>query len=252
MHNVAIIAKYECKVRIKSLGYWILLTAGLAISIIDNIPTSANIERLPFLMESGYVVSRLLVQTGVLLLFGIMFIVSNSIRGDKKAGVDNLLMAVDLSKSQYMLGKFLGNYLSTLLLMGIYMLINATVQLICLPEVFSIIPYLVGYITLVLPASFFIVGCSISLPMWIDLRLCYVIFTVYFMLNILLVPDSITLPFWFLFYGDLIKLVYKYGFGTLIMENLISNLLFLIGTGLIIFLSLNFNNRFWREKCKIN
>ena len=83
--------------------------------------------------------------------------------------------------------------------------------------------------------------------MWIDIRIFYALMALYFLANLLIVPDSTTLPFWFLFYGDLIKIIYNYGFGVLIIKNVILNFLFLVGIGALSVFSLMINKRFWRD-----
>lgn len=247
MHNIMAVSIYEIKMMLRRLGFWGILIFALVISIWDNFPSKSNLSRLSFLAEPGYLVSRLLVQTGLLIMFGVMFLVSNTIAKDKKTGVDQLLMTSNISKKQYIIGKFIGNFIPTMLMFGLYFLVHAVIQIVLIPEASSLKAYLFGYFILAVAASFFVIGISISLPMWIDIRIFYALMALYFLANLLIVPDSTTLPFWFLFYGDLIKIIYNYGFGVLIIKNVILNILFLVGIGALSVFSLMINKRFWRD-----
>ena len=247
MHNIMAVSIYEIKMMLRRLGFWGILKFAPVISIWDNFPSNSNLRRLSFLAEPGYLVSRLLVQTGLLIMFGVMFLVSNTIAKDKKTGVDQLLMTSNISKKQYIIGKFIGNFIPTMLMFGLYFLVHAVIQIVLIPEAFSLKAYLFGYFILAVAASFFVIGISISLPMWIDIRIFYALMALYFLANLLIVPDSTTLPFWFLFYGDLIKIIYNYGFGVLIIKNVILNILFLVGIGALSVFSLMINKRFWRD-----
>ncbi len=235
--------------QLKKPGFWLILAFGLTLGLLDNFPSEGNLQRLPLLTEQAYVVSRLLMQTGVLLLFGFMFLVSNRIREDRKSGTLDLFMAAPVDKFEYITGKISGNFILLLVLMGIYLLINACVQAIFNPAPFTAIPYLTGFFANVVPACFFLAGCSVCLPALADIRLVYFIFSVYFMANIMIVPgDSTMLPFFFILGGDLIKLVYRYGFGITFYANLLFNLVFLLGLGLLPVLILIGNRRFWRAE----
>jgi len=245
MRNALTIARYESKMQLKNIGFWLVLAFGLGISLFDNYPSKANMERLEFLTDQGYVVSRLLLQAGLILLFGFMFLVSGRIRGDIKIGIAELYMAAPLSKKQYVLGKFLGNYLVSLLFMGIYMAVNAYVHLFFNPAPFSLLPYIIGFIVIVIPSAFFVVSSSITFPAIIDIRLFYAVFSAYFMYNVIIVPKNHLRPFYMLV-GDTVKIVFPYGSG-ISYQSMLLNLLFLIGVGIVSIMLLLWNKRFWRE-----
>jgi polyferredoxin len=84
MRSIGTIAKYELKMQLRSPAFWILLFFGVVIALLDNFPSPANLARLKSLVNQGYVVSRLLLQPGLVLLFGSMFLVSGRIRNDRK------------------------------------------------------------------------------------------------------------------------------------------------------------------------
>lgn len=245
MRNIATIARYEAKMQLKNVGFWLLLAFGLAISLFDNFPSQANMKRLNFLGDQGYVVSRLMMQSGLVLLFGLMFLVSDRIRSDKKSGAAELYMATPLSQKQYILGKFTGNYAASLLLLGIYLAVNASVHLFFNPTPFNLLPYIAGFIVVAMPAAFFVVACSIILPAIVDIRLFYAVFSAYFLYNIIVVPATHSRPFYMLI-GDLVKVVFTYGFAAS-YQSMSLNFVFLIGLGAVSIALLLWNKRFWRE-----
>lgn len=247
MKRAKTIARYEMKMMFRRTGYWGILLFALVVSLMDNFPSYSNLNRLSFLTEPGYLVSRLLVQTGLLILFGIVFLTSNAIGKDIKGDMGQLIMSTDTSKCQYIIGKFIGHFIPTMILFAIYFFVHALIQFLLLPQAFSLKSYFAGYFVLAFTATFFVVGISIALPMWFDIRFFYAVISFYFLANLLIVPESIALPFWFLFYGDLIKIVYQYGFGIIQFKNLFLNFAFLFGTGIISILSLEINYKFWRE-----
>lgn len=246
MGKILAIAGYELKMQTKNIGVWLVLAFALAMSLLDNFPSIENMKRLEFLTEQGYVVRRLLAQEGVLILFGLMFFISDRVRGDKKRGVMELFMASPLAKRQYILGKIFGNYSLALLILLLHLLVNALVHLIFNPGVFTFAPYIAGFFAMAVPAGFFVTAYAVALPVIMDIRLFYIVFSVYFIINIGIItalPNSI-----FLFQPDLLKLLFKFRFFEAIdLVKLLWNLLFLIGGGMLAILLLRLNKRFWRE-----
>lgn len=249
MRNILSILKYELKMQLKNVGFWVVLAFAVAATLWDNFPSEANISRLNFLTDQGYVVSRLLAHEGVLLLFGIMFLLSDRIRGDKKRGTIELFMASPLSKAQYIWGKFLGNYAITLLVMAVYLAVNALVQFIYNPGPFTLMPYAVGFFAMSVPACFFLSACAVALPVIVDIRLFYVVFSVYFLMNSdFIYTENSILRSLYLFQRDMLKLVYTYEqFETVMVTKLLWNLVFLICVGIGSMLLLQANKRYWRE-----
>lgn len=245
MGKMMTIARFELKMQLKNIGFWLLLAFGLVIALLDNFPSQANLERLKSLVNQGYVVSRLLLQPGLVLMFGYMFLVSGRIINDVKNSISELFMASPISKKQYILGKFLGNYLVCLLSMGIYLAINAFFQILFNPAPFSLLPYIVGFIVIVLPATFFVVGCSIAISAMLDIRLFYAVFSAYFLYNLIIVPKDHIRPFYMLF-GEMVKVVFSYSFG-ISYQSLFLNLAYLCGVGSLPLILLLWNKRFWRE-----
>ncbi len=249
MSNVLSISKYELKMQLKNIGIWAIWAFAAAAALWDNFPSEANLNRLEFLSDQGYVVSRLLSHEGVLLLFGLMFLLADRIRGDGKKGTMELFMASPLSKAQYIWGKLLGNYATLLLVMAVYLGIHAVAQYFYTPGPFTLLPYVVGLIAMCIPACFFVSACSVALPAVVDIRLCYVVFSVYFLMNsdFIYIENSI-LRALYLFQSDMLKLVYTYeSFETIMIQKLLWNLAFLLCAGLASMLLLQGNRRYWRE-----
>lgn len=249
MYNILSISKYELKMQLKNVGLWEIWSFAVAAALWDNFPSEANMNRLDFLTDQGYVVSRLLSHEGVLLLFGLMFMLSDRIRGDKKKGTMELFMASPLSKFQYIWGKFLGNYAALLLVMASYLTVHAVVQCFYNPGPFTILPYAVGFLAMCVPACFIVSACSVALPVVVDIRLFYVVFSVYFLMNSdFIYTENSILRSLYLFQSDMLKLVYTYeSFETIMAQKLLWNLAFLLCVGLGSMLLLQGSKRYWRE-----
>lgn len=249
MRNFLTIAKYEWKMQIRNLGFWIILVVGLVIGGLDSFPTSANMVRLDGqIQNSGYVVSRLLLYAVVLMMFGFVFMVSNRIRCDKKLGVSELYMVSPLTKWQYIAGKFTANLSAVLAVVGVFFIINALVHLIFNPAPFDVRPYLIGFISVAVPMAVFTIGCSVSLPVLTDIRFVYVLMSGYFFLNVAIVPDSRAFPF-YLLVSEPLKLINPYlGFGQKSGALMVYNWTFMLGIGIFAVLLLLCGKRYWRER----
>ncbi|WP_055666674.1 ABC transporter permease [Desnuesiella massiliensis] len=248
MSRVFTIAKYEFKMQFGKVGFWLILIIATALALIDNFPSAANLNRLPQLIKQGYVVSRLLPQPGVILLFGFVFLIANQICGDVKKGIDEIFMVKPLSRSQYVFGKFFGNFIFVILLFVIYLAINGFAQAVWTPGNFVVYPYIIAFICVIIPASIFVVGCSLAFPILIDIRFFYALFSTYFMWNLIITPDGDKLPFYLLLSGDLTKLLYNYGLAEPSSFKILFNAAFLVITGILSLLLLLPLGRFWREK----
>lgn len=247
VRNFLMVAKYEWKMQIRNLGFWVILALGLIIGGLDSFPTAANMARLDNqLLHSGYVAARLLTYV-VLMMFGFVFMVANRIRRDIKLGISELYMASPLAKGQYVAGKLAANVCVALAIVGIFFAVNAVVHLVFNPAPFDLVPYIIGFISVAVPMAVFTIGCSVSLPVIMDIRFVYVLMAGYFFLNVAIVPDSRWLPF-YLLTGEPLKLINPYlGFGYKSGALMACNWLFLLGTGLLALLLLLCGKRYWRE-----
>lgn len=247
LNKILTISKFEWKMQIKRLGGWLVLVFSLAVALADNFPSAANLERLALLTKQGYVVYRLLAQPGTILFFGMLFLLSDRIRGDQTSGVQDLFMSAPLRKTQYIAGKFMGNYLFLLSIMGLYLAVNGIAHALFNPGNFTVLPYLLGFLAVVVPAGFFVTTCALTLPVLMDIRLFYAAFSILFMSNIAIVPpDGSKPPFYFLLSGGLSRLIFRNGKNVLYWDNVWGNLIFLLGAGLLMFLLIFSKRRFWR------
>jgi ABC-type Na+ efflux pump permease subunit len=250
MNKSVLIAKYELKMQIRRIGGWLVFAFSMIVALLDDFPSEANVKRLAELTKQGYVVYRLIGQPGIILLFGLMFLLSNRIRGDWKKRTLDLFTTAPIRKSQYLTGKILGNFGYLLCMTGLYLAINGAIQAIFTPGQFTAIPYFVGFIVVILPACFFVSICSLAIPVLLDIRLFYAVFAVYFMANLIIVPEKgvSDLPFWFLLTGGLSTFVYRFNLNILNFGNIMANLAFLLGIGIFAFVLLIAKRRYWRAE----
>ena len=250
MNKTALIAKYELKMQIRRIGGWLVFAFSMVLALLDDFPSAANVIRLAELPKQGYVVYRLIGQPGIILLFGLMFLLSNRIRGDWKSGTLDLFTTAPIRKAQYLGGKILGNFGYLLCMTGLYLAVNGVIQAVFTPGQFTAIPYFVGFIVVIFPACFFVSMCSLAIPVLLDIRLFYSVFAVYFMANLIIVPEKgvSDLPFWFLLTGGLSRFVYRFNLNTLDFGNITVNLTFLLGIGIFAFVLLTAKRRYWRAE----
>ena len=117
MNKLLSIAKYEYKVQIKRVaGFGVLLLIFIS-AMMDSMPIASNMVRVEFLYDIHYYVRRIFSFDGLLLLFGIMFLVSGRLIVDRKTGCRDLFIAAPIKKGSYIGGKLLGNFLYALTLM---------------------------------------------------------------------------------------------------------------------------------------
>jgi len=248
MGSFITVAKCEWKMQIRNIGFWLLLALALTVSILDCFPSASNMARLDNqLTDHGYVVTRVIKDSLVLMLFGFVFLVSNRIRRDKSLGVAELYMASPISKAQYVFGKIAANLLIALLLSAVLIFGNGAVQLVFGTSSFDIMPYIIGFIAVAVPACIFTVCFSTAMPVITDIRLVYVAMVAYFLLNMIIVPDGTKLPFYLLASEPMKLFNPLLGLGIRTGALMVLNWLFLIGSGAASVVLLLCTRRYWRE-----
>lgn len=248
MGNIAAISRFEFKMQIKNIGFWLVLALAVIMSLLDNAPTPDNMKRLQFLYDQNYVVYRTMLQDGVILLFGMAFLIAGRINTDKKKGVIQLFMAAPLSQQQYVLGKFLGNFLIMLLMAALLLCVNAAVHAIFNTASFTIVPYITGMLAIAAPACLLIAACCISIPVFLDVRAFYIVLGIYFLINLFNVNSGEGNPCYLLF-GDMAHTVFTYPGWPPPYASMIANLIFLLGiSACALILMLIPNKRLWRER----
>lgn len=124
MNKFLSITKYEYKMQIKRIAGWAVLLFVLGSAMMDSLPTASNMARVEFLYDIHYYVRRVFSFDGLILLFGLMFLMAGRLVGDRKTGQRDLFMATPIGKSCYIGGKLLGNFLYALTLMFALLIVS--------------------------------------------------------------------------------------------------------------------------------
>lgn len=246
MRNVLTIARYEYKIQIINKVLWVVLLVTSIMSIYEQFPSIENLNRLEQLTNHGYIADRALTLTGIFLMLAVVFVVGKRIIIDMEHKTIEILFSLPIRKSSYILGKFLGNFLISITHFAIFIGVNAVVQAIFNPSPFEVYPYIFSFVFIVIPTMIFVVGLSIGIPVLIDVRLFYVIMSIYFLYCIFIIPNSYEIPFYWVI-GDIRKLLYS-NFHVP-YRSAIFNIIFLVGTGLCSVIILCLSSKYlWREE----
>ncbi len=253
MRKLFTITHYEFKMQLKRIAAWGILIFATAVALIDNFPSDSNLARLEFLSQPSYFVYRTMCLDALVIVFGLMFLMSNRVSIDHKSDVKALIMASPISKGQYVFGKLMGNFLYTFTLLTMFLTLNTMIYYIAAPMNISITeclaPLTKALLVCLLPVSLFISFNSVCLPAVIDIRLFYLLISVLFMINALQVSSANEMPFYLISSGDLIKLVWQHPKWPFINTGSIeTNLSFLIGSSALSCLLLFVKRRFWRAE----
>jgi hypothetical protein len=221
--------------------------------MLDNFPSASNMARLGFLIDPSYFVMRVMTLPGLLLIFGLMFILSNRLKGDEKCGVKILFMAAPLRKADYLAGKLTGNFLYAVTIFSLFLLVNITVYAAFSPVTNSIGTYLRPFITALLytvvPACVFLTSCAVLIPAIVDMRLFYLGFAALFAINTITVVSAEKVPFYLILQGELRKITWHHPeWNSFYIESAIENLCFLLGIGLAVVFVVALKRNFWRAE----
>lgn len=253
MRKTISIIYYEYKMQFKRLATWGVLIVATAIALLDNFPSESNLARLEFLNQPAYFIYRTMSLDSLIMVFGLMFLMSNRLSIDNKTGVKTIMMASTIRKGQYLCGKLLGGLLYTFSLICIFLMLNTAAYYCATPFEISImdcvVPLFKTLIVSALPVSVFISFCSIAIPALIDIRLFYLLAAVLFVFNASFVGTAEAMPCYLITSGNLIRLIWVHPkWSQVDMESIISNLIFLLGCGLISWVLLLVKRRFWRSE----
>lgn len=253
MSRLLSIAKFEYKMQIKRTAGWLVLLFVLVSSMMDCLPTAANLTRIEFLGDIHYYVRRVFAFDGLILLFGILFLTAGRLIDDRKSHRRDLFMAAPMGKASYIGGKLLGNLLFALTLMYSLLIIS-----LCGFAIFSSRDTLLGvYISaiidvslcIILPAAFFVVASSVMLPEIMDIRLVYLLYSVLFLVNAFSTDTAEARPFYIFTQGDMAKLIWQHPkFAEIYTGSACLNLLFMLGTGVFAIILVAAKRRFWRAE----
>lgn len=253
MRKIMSIVHYEYKMQFKRLAAWGVLLVATAIALFDNFPSETNLARLEFLDRPAYFIYRTMSLDALIMVFGLMFLMSDRLSVDNKTGVKPLMMASTMGKGEYLCGKLFGGLLYTFSMICIFLMLNTAVYCCAAPFEISImdcvVPLLKTVAVSALPVSVFISFCSIAIPALIDIRLFYLLAAVLFVFNASFVGTAEAAPCYLITAGDLIRLIWVHPkWAQVDMGSAISNLIFLLGCGLISWVSLFVKRGFWRSE----
>lgn len=212
MRNVTTIIRYEYKIQFTRPAAWGVLFAATIFSLLDDFPSAGNLARLEFLKHPAYFVCRTMNFGGLVLMFGLIFLLAECIPSDAKTGMKPLLMSYPLQKWQYLSGKLLGGFLYTFSMLCIFLTLNTAVYFVAAPFEISltacILPLAKTIAFSAFPVSLFVGFCSVALPGMMDIRLFYLLAAVFFGLNATHVGSADSAPFYLLTSGDLLRLIW--------------------------------------------
>lgn len=253
MHKIMSIIHYEYKMQLKRIAAWGVLLTATGIALLDNFPSAANLARLEFLNQPTYFVYRTMSQDGLIVAFGLLFLLSSRFLLDRKTGVKSVIMASPIGEGQYIFGKLLGGFLYTFTVLCIFLMLNTVIYYVGTPFEIGImeclVPLLKTVFISVLPVSFFISFCSVAFPALMDIRLFYLLSAVLFGVNASTTNSAGAMPFYLITSGDLIRLIWVHPrWPEIIMSSVQANLLFLLGGGVISCVLLCLRRKFWRAE----
>lgn len=245
------IIHYEYKMQISRIASWGIVIASMAITLMDNFPSAGNLARLEFLTQPSYFVYRTMSLDALIMVFGLMFLLSNRIPFDRKTGIKSLMMASPVTKGQYIFGKLFGGFLYTLTMLTLFLTLNTLIYFMAVPFNISVTDCLIPLIkTLVisgLPVSIFISFISVALPAVMDIRLFYLLASALFIINAASIGSAEQMPFYLITSGDLMKLIWQHPkFPFTNTGSVQANLIFLVGCGTTAWLPLFLKRKFWR------
>lgn len=237
MRELFTVLRYEYKMQCSRLTTWGVLLAATALSLLDNFPSAGNLTRLEFLKEPAYYVYRIVSLDGLVLLFGLLFLLAGRIPLDARTGMRALLMSSPLQKWQYMWGKLSGGFLYIFTLQCVFLVLNTAIYFAAAPFALSpaacIVPLAKAIVVSCIPASVCVGFCSVALPGVMDLRLFYLLAALYFGWNAAYVGSAETMPFYLLTSGDLARLIWVHPrWPSVPLESVLANGIFLTGVGL--------------------
>lgn len=253
MRKILSIVHYEYKMQMKRFATWGILLAALSVALLDNFPSAANLARLEFLSQPAYFIFRTIGLDGLIVVFGLMFLLSNRFPIDEKTGVKTLMMASTIRKGQYITGKLAAAFLYTFTMLCIFLLINVSAHYIAVPLDVSLMGYIVlackTMITSILPISIFAGFSAVAVPALMDIRLFYLFAGILFLFNASYVYSAGASPFYLITSGDLIRLIWVHPkWPQIDYISVWANLAFLLACGFGPWLLLIMKRKFWRAE----
>ena len=119
--------------QLKRIAIWVSFVCSFRNSVDRQPPTVGNLARLEFLVQPTYFIYRTMSLDALIMIFGLMFLLSSSFPLDRKMEVKSLIMASPVTKWQYILGKLLGGFLYTVVMLTLFLVLNTIAYLIVAP-----------------------------------------------------------------------------------------------------------------------
>lgn len=253
MGKITTIIRYEYKMQMGRIATWGVLLAATVIALSDNFPSVQNLARLEFLKQPAYFIYRTISLDGLIMVFGLIFLLSNRLPIDNKNGVKSLVMASPVRKGQYIGGKLLAAFAYTFTMLCIFLLLNTAIYCVAAPVEINIAEVIRTILKTVLisgiPVSIFISFCSVVLPALMDIRLFYLLAAVLFVLNASYVGAAGAVPCYLITSGNVLRLIWVHPkWPPINMIRVLENLVFLLSCGFASWLVLLFKHRFWRAE----
>lgn len=253
MRKLFSIVHYEYKMQLNRFATWGVFIATMVIAMLDDFPSEGNLNRLEFLTEPAYFISRTMSIYGLVLTFGLLFLLSSRFPIDKKLGTKSLIMAAPIEKGQYIFGKLLGGFFYTFSLLFLFLTINTVIYFVAapvdMPIMSCLIPLIKTLFVSAVPVSAFVGFVAVALPAIMDIRLFYLLASALFIVNAATTGSAGQMPFYIITSGDLIKLIWQHPKWPFINTGSIqANLMFLMGAGLLSCVLLFLKRKFWRAE----
>ncbi len=253
MRRVWSIVCYEFKMQIRRRAAWGLLLAVLSISLSDSFPSAGNLARLEFLSVPDYFIYRTIGVYGLIMAMGLMFLVSNRIPADEKAGVKPLMMAAPVRKWQYITGKLTAAAVFSFTMLSVFLLLNQFIYFIAVPVKPAVPEMLLCFcraeIVSIVPISIFVGFSAASFPALTDIRLFYLLAGLLFVFNASCVNHAEGSPFYLITSGNLLRCIWVHPkYPQIDYAGVWANLLFLLAGGFGSWALLTAKRRFWRSE----
>lgn len=253
MNKMFSIIRQEYSMQIKRPAVWAVFLVATAFSLLDDYPSAGNLARLEFLNQPAYFVYRTVNFSVLVVVFGLLFLLSGGFGADRKSGVIHIIMASQVSRGQYIMGKLLGGFLSVFTILTVFLMVNTAVYFVAAPFKITLtecaVPFLKAVLFSLFPISLFTGFCCVALPALMDIRLFYLLSAGLFGLNASTVGSAEAMPFYLIASGDLVRLIWVHPkWPSVNMVSAAMNFIFLVGCGLASMLFLFVKRGFWRSE----
>ena len=231
----------------RKVSFWLITLLITIYSFLDTIPSDYT-RTMDVFYNHSYVALRIMKDTMQLLSIYIAFLCGDCLLKDERLGISEIIVSSSLKKKEYIYGKFVGNVLSSVIILSIVFIICTVPQIFLHSNMFVLKPYVTSFIILGIIPVFFISGLSTYLPYYIKSSKIYlVVFTLYWALCEFAEFEGIN---YLKYMGNAKFFVFKgQGISPTILSQTL-NICFLLAMGIIPLVILA-NSNYHKEKGKI-